>query len=82
MIESGRRSSDHPPPASTGQCDAGSNTGNADNNGLTVFPLFGDTPFLAWQHLHRKTRVLQHIHPSGKPVILLWDEVDDTDLLP
>ncbi|MBU3058544.1 hypothetical protein [Pseudomonas indica] len=49
---------------------------------MTVFPLFGDTPFLAWQHLHRKTRVLQHIHPSGKPVILLWDEVDDTDLLP
>ncbi|MEX6500769.1 hypothetical protein [Pseudomonas zhanjiangensis] len=49
--------------------------------GQSAFPVFADPPFLAWQALHRKQELFQRIHPSSQPVILLWDEVDDYELL-
>jgi len=49
--------------------------------GQTVFPVFADPPFLTWQVLHRRHEVFLHIHPSVQPLILLWDEVDDSEML-
>lgn len=42
------------------------------------FPLFSETPFLAWYHQHRKARCARRIHPSCLPPIRLWDETDDS----
>jgi hypothetical protein len=49
--------------------------------GPSAFPLFADPPFLTWQIQRRKYEVLQQIHPSAQPLILLWDEVDDREIL-
>ena len=51
-------------------------------SGPTAFPAFASPPFLAWQALHRKQELFLRIHPSNQPLILLWDEVDDYELLP
>ena len=40
------------------------------------FPLFSDTPFMNWNLLHRKYRLLDHLHPSCQPLIKLWDEAN------
>lgn len=44
--------------------------------GATAFPLFSDTPFMSWHLQHRKLREREHVHPSCKPVIKLWDEAN------
>jgi hypothetical protein len=38
--------------------------------------LFSDTPFTNWHLLHRKSRLLDHFHPSCQPLIKLWDEAN------
>jgi hypothetical protein len=80
MHDQGRRSTDHEVPP-TKRREEYEQTASDPETGQTAFPVFADPPFLTWQILHRKHDVFLHIHPSGQPLILLWDEVDDTELL-
>ena len=47
----------------------------------TAFPVFTEPPFFAWQNLHRKHELFNSLHPSCQPLILLWDELDEPELL-
>jgi hypothetical protein len=75
MHERGRRASDRDAPLHRRKDDA-EHTPSGQETGLCVFPLFADPPFLAWQHRHQKSRQCQQLHPSARPLILLWDEVN------
>ncbi len=80
MHDYGRRSTDHPT-AQSRQRDSYAPSSSDQELGPSAFPIFADPPFLAWQTLHRKHELFQRIHPSSQPVILLWDEVDDYELI-
>ncbi|WP_300652658.1 hypothetical protein [Pseudomonas sp.] len=56
-------------------------TASDHDTGPTAFPVFADPPFFTWQILHRRHDVFQQVHPSVQPLILLWDEVDDSEML-
>lgn len=81
MHDDGRRSTDREAPPAKRRDEYGPPPSN-EEIGPGTFPVFADPPFLAWQTLHRKHDLFQRIHPSCLPVILLWDEVDDYELLP
>lgn len=80
MHDYGRRSTDQPTPPNR-RGDSYGPSATDQEIGPSAFPVFADPPFLAWQALHRKQELFQRIHPSSQPVILLWDEVDDYELL-
>jgi len=78
---------DHGQPATDHQAAPNSREDEYDptppdqDTGPTAFPVFADRPFITWQILHRKHDVFQRVHPSVQPLILLWDEVDDSEML-
>jgi hypothetical protein len=74
MHERGRRASDRDALPHRRKDDA-EQTASGQETGLCVFPLFADPPFLVWQHRQQKSRQFQQLHPSARPLILLWDEV-------
>lgn len=80
MHEPGRRSTDREAPP-TRRREEYDPLAADQGTGQSSFPIFADPPFLTWQILHRKHEVFLHIHPSSQPLILLWDEVDDSELL-
>jgi hypothetical protein len=75
MHERGRRASDRDAQRQRRKDDL-EQTDLGQETGLCVFPLFADPPFLVWQHRHQKSRQYQQLHPSARPLILLWDEVN------
>lgn len=80
MHDPGRRSTDLETPPTRRRDEYDLDTPDQET-GQIAFPVFADPPFLTWQILHRRHYVFQHIHPSSQPLILLWDEVDDSELL-
>lgn len=76
MHERGRRSTDREAPLNRRKDDVDQTTSGLET-GQSVFPLFAETPFLAWHHRHHKYRLSRQLHPSVTPVILLWDESNE-----
>ena len=76
MHERGRRASDRDAPFQRRKDDV-KQTASSQETGQSAFPLFADPPFLAWQHRHQKNLRRRQLHPSGMPLILLWDELDE-----
>ena len=80
MYDHGHRATDHQAPPDKRKDDYDPAPSDQDT-GPTAFPVFADPPFITWQILHRKHDVFQQVHPSVQPLILLWDEVDDSEML-
>lgn len=80
MYDHGQPATDHQAPQNDCKDDYDPTPSDQDT-GPTAFPMFADPPFITWQILHRKHVVFQRIHPSVQPLILLWDEVDDSEML-
>lgn len=76
MHERGRRASDRDAPLQRRKDDVPQPSAGQEAD-LGAFPLFADPPFLVWQHRHQKNRQCRQLHPSGMPLILLWDEIDE-----
>jgi hypothetical protein len=75
MHERGRRASDRDAPLHRRKDDL-PQVASDQGTGLCVPPLFADPPFLIWQQRHQKNRRRQQLHPSARPLIQLWDELD------
>lgn len=78
MYQRERRSTNRKAPLKR-RADDVDNVGSGQKADHYTFPLFATPPFLTWYYRHRKYLLCQRFHPSVTPMILLWDENEDTE---